>query len=1048
MARLILRSTISAAASSGSSVAQMGLTSAISGTLPFTFGHAFKQGDVPSGSYITADSAAVQADVRNRWSDGSVKYAVLSVLAALSATAPASISVQSTTTAPSGSNVAEPSAATLGSNISVTLTGDGAGTYTPQTAATNGITAWNRITARKVREILGPVMSEFHYYVPTSDAHLTLWFYVRVYSSGAIEVETVHENGWFQVASPAQKDYTATVTIGGSSRFSGAVSHKHHTRWSRVDWVGTDPQITPQHDASYLRATKLVPNYGYTSPTSAAFTGFASALNPAPFALGNWETTMGAGGEADTIGPMTQWDALYCTSADSRAYVAVVSNHRGHGRWPVHFRDETTGRPILFDSYQTMGTGSGQDWGTAPPTPTGGVNGGWDTPHHPSVGFLAYLIEGRWSQLETQQLLASYLILDANTDTRTISGIGGGIISCINAPFTTRGAAWSWRTMGQCAAISPSYLAGTAISGADGSVVTQYRTSIQNSMTFLKARYIDGTRDGGVHVNSLGWLGQYDDYHDGTNGPSPQSGFWGSGWMHSFQQIALGHISDLGIEGITQANLNAVRDHAYNQSIRLCGTESTWNFRRAATYAMPYLSNTDTENPTFHTTAAAFTAWKAFFSTLGTISASSGDSLKDHNDNGDMANGSTSSDATGYWAQFLAPLAMAVEHGKTGAAAAFNLVAAASNYNPVAHGANDKPKWGIRSRTLPAWLTGKAVNEWVSLQSPSASSVIPSPLPPGVIAPAGVTDAWCGASLRISGSRYILHGGGHQDYSGNEIYSVNLEADSPAWARPFGPTSNANIVASADEYLDGNPASSHIYGRIFFNNVRDILFRYVVGQYDVGGVGGGKTYGWSWNATNWAAASTYPGHPASGQTFTNDCSYAADPTTGNMYGAIDFVRYKFNSSTLTWSANRTVANALSDGGAGFDTTRGFAWFTQPNASLGANKVLKWNTADNTETLVTLTGTGVSAICTEHAPGIAYDPVIDRLFVYIASTHALYTINPADGVCALVTTTGTAPVSTSGGSADSCFSKLQYVPNLGGLVLTTVWAQPTKFIRTH
>jgi hypothetical protein len=41
---------------------------------------------------------------------------------------------------------------------------------------------------------------------------------------------------------------------------------------------------------------------------------------------------------------------------------------------------------------------------------------------------------------------------------------------------------------------------------------------------------------------------------------------------------------------------------------------------------------------------------------------------------------------------------MAVDHGKPGAAAKRALVTAASNYNPVAHGANDNPTFAIVPR--------------------------------------------------------------------------------------------------------------------------------------------------------------------------------------------------------------------------------------------------------------------------------------------------------------------------------------------------------------
>ena len=237
-----------------------------SGVRPWTFGCVFKKGDVPSGSRVAATAFASQLDVRNRWSDGSVKFAVLSGLTRFTGDRPATIALIGAQPAQDSANVSEP--ANL--HVAVSFTGDVSGTYTLQSCLGIDRSTWRRESQGRVRQLLGPVMSEFHYYCPTSDAHVAVWFYVRQYSTGDTEIETVVENGWLNVPDPGQRNYEATVTINGKARFSDTVNHFHHTRWSRVDWVGTDPKITPKHDAGYLRSSRLVPNYGYTSPSAAA----------------------------------------------------------------------------------------------------------------------------------------------------------------------------------------------------------------------------------------------------------------------------------------------------------------------------------------------------------------------------------------------------------------------------------------------------------------------------------------------------------------------------------------------------------------------------------------------------------------------------------------------------------------------------------------------------------------------------------------------------------------------------------------------------------
>jgi hypothetical protein len=267
------------------------------------------------------------------------------------------------------------------------------------------------------------------------------------------------------------------------------------------------------------------------------------------------------------------------------------------------------------------------------------------------------------------------------------------VLACINAPLTTRGAAWSWRTMGQAAAISPEYVAAGPPAAADLAVGNAFRKSIDDTALWSKQRYIDGTIDSGQYVNSVGWLGQYDRYGQGT-----ATQWWGGAWMVHFQIAALAHISDLGIAGINQANLAAMRDHAYDGVIRLIGTDSTWNYRRAGLYAAPYLDVTNPNGPpVFYTTAQAFAIYLSV-NGLPALTSNNGDTLKDHDSNNDINPGGTSNVASGYWALTITALATAVDHGKAGALAAYQKVTLATNCNPIADGVNDNPKWGIVPR--------------------------------------------------------------------------------------------------------------------------------------------------------------------------------------------------------------------------------------------------------------------------------------------------------------------------------------------------------------
>lgn len=1040
-------------------IVTLALTSpAASGSQPWTFGQVFKQGDIPSGQYIKANSGAtsIQADVRNLWPDGSVKYAILSGQSTFASSA-ASVVIGTTVTAPSGSTVAEP---TNLANTNIVLSA-GTGSFPIATGATYAINSvlgidrstWSRGNGGRVRQIFGTVMSEFHYYQPTNDTMLSIWWYVRAYASGAVEVEVAVENGWFGLSSETERDYSVVININGTSvaTYSNLL-HYARTRWSGVYWYTGGQNIVPKHDATYLRATKMVPNYGYIVPTSTAYSNIiASAINPAPFALGDYNLNMGDTGDSDSIGVLPQWEAVFCCATDPRAYAGTISNYRGTGRWPVHFRDETTGRVPNHVSYPTDTITS--SWGTDRPVAAGGVGSPlWDIPHHPSTGYTAYLIEGRWAQLEALQFVAMVSIVDGNPTTRNVLGSGGGVIACINAPMTTRGAAWSWRSVGQCAAISPTTLMNAAPPAADTAVTNGFRTSIDNSMSWMKQNYIDGTLNAGKFKNVLGYTGIYDGGDDGPQTSGVYTEFWGRAWMEMFQVHALAHISDLGIEGITTANLTRVRDFKYEYPLRMTGVDTTWNFRRAACYNIPYCSNTDLSNPVFYTTQQAFLQWLSFEG-LTHISANSGDTLKNHDVETDMDPSGTSNDADGYWAPIIAILAIAAEHGKAGAWDSFNRITAASNYNPVGDNINDKPKWGMRSRlTQPtfAWMASLANNHWTQVTaSPlSNTAMLPSPAVAGGFGPGAVTD-YSGGTLRTKGSIFFIHGGGHVNYAGNEIYGLKLEVDTPAWTRMWGPTPNAQITTGTILYNDGNPSAGHTYGFLEYDDFRDIFMRFEGGYWSDDGLAP-SALGVQFNeatltfATNWIT--TWNPQPvASIIAFYPQSCYARDKQ-GNVYGPDAQDRLTWNQALQNWDSNNPISRSIDSGSNAYvyDVHRNCIWGLLPTQS---GMLFKWDLQTGTETVTALTGSATTALTTDDTPGFAYDPYNDTLFVYLQE-GGLYSINPTTAVVSTLSPGGTAPAALSTDGQFAINKKFHYVPGLGGCVLLPQFSAPCYFIRTH
>src|SRR5215469_12736325 len=84
--------------------------------------------------------------------------------------------------------------------------------------------------------------------------------------------------------------------------------------------------------------------------------------------------------------------------------------------------------------------------------------------------------------------------------------------------------------------------------------------------------------------------------------------------------------------------------------------------------------------------------------------------------------------------------------------------------------------------------------------------------------------AWNSAVADLRRDRLILWGGGHTDYAGNEIYSLELSESPPTLVRlnpPSPPNSTNNCVETLS---DGRPNSRHTYDSLVYLPNQDEMF--------------------------------------------------------------------------------------------------------------------------------------------------------------------------------------------------------------------------------
>lgn len=650
------------------------LTSANGGTLlPFAFGQAFKQGDIPSGKTVVADLANCQWTTKATWPDGSVKHGVIAGRATLTANTPLAVHL-SAGTASSGTNIAESDLIALSPQASV------------QCGAFGTVTLSSLLGSPVKTFISGPQMSEFHYLGQVgTDAHLRVYFHVRLWAGGAMEITTVVENGFLLVAGPTLKGYVPQVIINGTSRYtnSGAtLNQEHHCRWALIHWYGTDPQITPKHDTAYLMATKLVPNYGWLAPSAAKLNGYAGRTF-VPMDPDNTDlpvTGMGSAGYSQWIGLLPEWDVLYLTSGgDARLYQAVLVNAFRGGRYSTHFRDSVTGRPFKFADHPNVWLSSGDP--NSVPTPTGGQTYIWQDEnsqaHQPSIGFFAYLLSGRYFCLEEMQFWLTANMANSNYVYRFgVKCIWGGQV---------REVAWDLRTQAQVCALTPD---------EDSALRTDWATSLGWNFSYKVSQFITGTVSSGTFVNNLGCVGLYSANGLTTDAYSPGNGIWDDAlWEQHFVTQAIGYAWDLepNLSSADRISHQQIRDFAYQNAVGVLGDLNTgWPWRSAAQYQIGW-------GTPEHLPPTWYADWKSAY-TANT--AEYGYAALDGANTLLGAGGADpASMATGYWGNLHPAIAFAVDHGAVGAATSFARMSGASNYTTSSNGFNNTPIWGIKPRS-------------------------------------------------------------------------------------------------------------------------------------------------------------------------------------------------------------------------------------------------------------------------------------------------------------------------------------------------------------
>lgn len=498
-----------------------------------TFGQVFVQGDVSTGNTISMlDGSTLldtQVDVKARYSDDSIKHAIITVPVSVSATSTKELSFNVLSESPQTpiSLVRQDLVdASFEASISATISG------TTWFASAIDIledssTTWLNGPNCKEWIISGPLKNPSL----TEHDHLQAYFHIRAYSATRIRVDVILENNWTYETSPGDIDYDLSVHIGATEVLAeAALTHYHHARWKRTFWFGDEQELDVQFDTEYLKQTRAIPNYNPNITISeTALAAEETSWSGSAYDLMNngvMEDYMPATGGRPDIGPLPRWSARYLISMDSRAKQTTFQNADQAGSWGTHYRNKDTGEPVTIEDYPyitILGNHSDTynpitgEYESLPTVGTSGTPYTADSSHQPSLAFVPYMLSGDYYYLEELQFWCNYNLIQANPNYRNQSD---GLLKWDQV----RGQGWSLRTLAQAAWITPD----------DHTFKSHYENVLTKNQEWYEDQFVNGNN---AAATDLGWI------------PSPivEGGkYVASPWMDDFFTYAVGYTVALG----------------------------------------------------------------------------------------------------------------------------------------------------------------------------------------------------------------------------------------------------------------------------------------------------------------------------------------------------------------------------------------------------------------------------------------------------------------------------------------------------------------------
>jgi hypothetical protein len=483
---------------------------------PMQLGRYFAKGEYKEGVQVAFNGTSLltQVDVKNRWPDGSIKFAVIAfVVPTIEARSRSTVvfdSVATNQTARSIGNQPVLDFAAIGDfALELNFGGIKRKVSVSQMAASLTPVYWTRGDIATTFTLVDhSVERKFDIGSSVNRAvrpsfQVTVWHQLRI-AKVRISAETSN------VAAFEDDAYDVKLTSTKGSLEQTAYEQfgiKHHAgaRWTQTAWLGYELKpLSIKHNVAYLSRTGAIPNFDPNlvvpeSQTEATYTKF-KANSQGLFATGLWTKYMPAPGGRDDIAIFPSWGIDAAITGDHRLLELADKQAELAGAWPMHFREGAAtkkfdkagahnalglpislyGRPSLNISIENRFM---RDSYIRPDDQikfgVSATNNGWipDGSHQPAPYFLPYIFSGDPWFLEQMQFWASWGAYLASIDLSSGFYGRGPLLTSGQLSGDIRSQAWILRNRVAAAVFSP-----------DGSKEKQYFDELtQSAITIAEA---------------------------------------------------------------------------------------------------------------------------------------------------------------------------------------------------------------------------------------------------------------------------------------------------------------------------------------------------------------------------------------------------------------------------------------------------------------------------------------------------------------------------------------------------------------------------------